>query len=255
MWIAKPGRKIRFGENDYEDAFNITQLRVVKNRRGERFVAVSAHHYSFFPSFAAVYNMDGALVGQYWSAGAISDIAVYDFDGDGDDEIIAGGFRNEDGRAFLAVLEIDNMWGLSPQDSSGHYSSRELPPGTERYYLRLPASPFSVKNPWRDFTQDIVCLQDYLALSLCNAAIADAEGIPKNWGLVTYHYDYRLQMKEWHIADLAAERIVKRLGRQMTPAEIAALDRTDYWDGEKWVQTPTESSRYKKIHERTRHAS
>lgn len=61
---------------------------------------------------------------------AISDLTDYDIDHDHTDEILASGHRDEDGRAFIAVLEMDNLWGLSPQYSCGRSFSRELPHGT-----------------------------------------------------------------------------------------------------------------------------
>lgn len=169
---------------------------------------------------------------------------MHDLDADGDDEVLCGGYRNLDGRAFLAVLESDNLWGQSPQAGTTRYFSPDLPPGIERYYLRLPPSPFSMPNPWRDYLDNLLCLDGSIEFSLCNRKMAGEEGHPESYGVFTFYYDFQMRQLEWYIADLQALMLRRILGRDLTPAETAALSRTDYWDGEKWVQEPTESSRY-----------
>ncbi len=127
LWTTKPGRALHFGGHLYEDRFRICRVLVLKTRRQPLIVAWGFHHL-YFPSFVALYDADGRLRGQYWNSGHIIKMAVHDIDVDGDDEVLCGGCRNADGRAFLAVLEIDNLWGQSPQDTLGRYFSPDLPP-------------------------------------------------------------------------------------------------------------------------------
>lgn len=247
IWTARPGRTIHFNQEEFDNHYGIFEMQNVRNRKGQRFIAVAANHVPFFPSFIALYNGSGELVGQFWNAGNVTDMAVFNIDHDGDEEIMASGYRNEDGQAFVAILEIDNMWGLSPQDKSGNYYSRDLPPGTERWYLRLPPSPFSRKDSYRDTVFPLICDNRGISFNLSNCGILEEGDDDWSCTVACYQLDSRMHIASWYMPDLAVATIQRKLERPLSSAEINALSRIEYWDGEKWVDTLSENKRYTDI--------
>ncbi len=83
-----------------------------------------------------------------------------------------------------------------------------------------------------------------VSFHLCNAKIIDNQGRLKDFSVIGLCYDFQMRQVEWFKGDWEDFMLRRTLGRELTPGEKAAFSRTDYWDGEKWVQQPTESSRY-----------
>lgn len=244
LWRGQPGRVIYMDHKEYENRYGVTEIQMARNKDGQRFVAMAASQYPHSPAFVALFDASGGLVGQYWNNGSISDMAVYDIDQDRTDEILASGYRDEDGRAFVAVLEMDNMWGLFPQDSCRSDVARDLPAGTERWYLRLPPSPFSNKDSYRDTASPLNCTKSYFAFNLSNCGVVDYKDNEWSCTIAAYLLDYRMNVIKCHTPDISLANIQRKLGRKLTVADTSGLSHIDYWDGEKWVGTATESKRY-----------
>ena len=112
------------------------------------FVLVVARHEKFYPTRLILLDpLSGDLRAEYWHPGYIEAITRFDVDGDGADELVAGGINNPGegpGYASLAVLDVpfrDSDPGISSffdRPGVSHQGSNAL----ERAYLLFPSPDY-----------------------------------------------------------------------------------------------------------------
>ena len=136
-WRYRAGRSLRWGAVDYPDRFLITGILHGRARDGTRYTALVANHTPDFPSCLVTLDPRGRVIGEYWHTGWIFDFAIADLDGDGVDEIVAGGINNLRRRPFIAALSYDISSAISPVAAD---FAPGLVAGRERTYALLPQS-------------------------------------------------------------------------------------------------------------------
>jgi hypothetical protein len=231
LWHFSAGREMRFGGRTYSDDYRIYGFSLHDfngDRRQE--IAVISYQYPQWPCQLALLDCRGRELGEFWNSGYLVDICYHDLDGDGREEMIAGGVDNEFG-GCLIVFDPERIEGCSPQ--TGEFRSDELRAGSEKYYVRFPRSDISLA------LGDIV--EGLLHFGITNNKRIVAYTI-YNLG---FEFDFRLRCLnvDWghgfmirHNQLAAAGKIRSALDAAYREAFRRAIR---YWDGSKWVAEPT----------------
>lgn len=138
-WTFEPGRAMDWNGRAFDPCYFTEVPSVLVSSHGKRQLLVLSRHCTFFPSQAALLDAaTGRLLGEYWHPGHLTSCLILDLDGDGEDEILLGGFNNPgragNGHAGLAVVSPSDLQNrvLDSDDPFGFKDS------AAREYLVFP---------------------------------------------------------------------------------------------------------------------
>jgi hypothetical protein len=83
-----------------------------------------------------VLDAAGKVIGEFWNAGYLKDLAFHDINADGREELLVCGVNNEYKGGCLIVFDTRKIAGGSPQ--TGDYVCKDIGPGTMLYYVTTP---------------------------------------------------------------------------------------------------------------------
>jgi hypothetical protein len=234
-WEFEAGRPLQIGNTSfsgdfYLDGFDVTDL----DGDGKMEAIVSAHQWNRFPTHLSILGAEGKLLGEYWNAGQFIDTVCVDLDGDGRKEILAVGTNNEYGQGVLVVFDSADVRGCSHQFEE-EYTWRDIEPGSELYYVRIPRADAELADyyPLDDVSQ-ILPSKKSREFSLWSSR-----------SVLEYVFDFDLAIREVrnsHAYMLMHEN-ARRAGKITSVLDAdyfeALRQAVLYWDGERWVNTPT----------------
>lgn len=243
-WRYEFHRNMIFGSEAFSDDYSTYMIAVGDfDKDGQVEVIAIENHEAFYPT--AVICLDarsGTLSHEYWNSGNLTSLLHWDLDGDGKDEIIAGGENNAYNLAALLVLDSRAISGHAP--ASPEYSPLNVNEGIEKYYLLFPRNdlePFAFHK--RNRFDGIVMRSDGMEVHV-------GEEIGTTHYLVYYVLDSSMRCSSVSDTDpftnlhhkLEAEgKLTKRLDAEYYEDLRKGVR---YWDGEKFVNTPTVNKRY-----------
>jgi len=127
LWSFRAGKELRCGGKVYSPDYRIAGFHTHDlDGDGTRETIVEAFHAPDWPCQLAVLDSSGKMIGEYWNAGYLRDVAYHDIDGDGREELIVVGVNNEYRGGCLIVFDARDIGGSSPQ--SGEYVCEDLGP-------------------------------------------------------------------------------------------------------------------------------
>lgn len=136
-WERVAGGSISLDGEDFLDSYSQYSFELLRSR-DRVWVASVARHRPHFPTWVEwVAGATGERVGAYLHTGYLFQFLPTDLDGDGHQELMAGGYNNYFGSPVLMVLEPGGREALSPGPSSW---SGDREQGRERVYLRFESS-------------------------------------------------------------------------------------------------------------------
>jgi hypothetical protein len=149
LWSVRPGREVRtpLGRT-YPHAYNLKWLGVLANPRpdGGRIVTVSTQGGSWVCA-VEIWTPEGRRVAEYFHPGWLFAARIFDFDGDGREEILLGGVNNSfadapegDSGATLVVLDplrVEGQGTAMPEDDR---QITDCPPGKSKPFFFSRAS-------------------------------------------------------------------------------------------------------------------
>jgi hypothetical protein len=137
-WRFQIGRDTIVGSQSYAPNFVANLLEVGDfNGDGRPEILAGAHGFNEAPTRIVLLDLNGALRGEYWNFGQLTDATWADFEGDGKPEIVLVGQNNEYGGPAIVVLDPADMRGASPQSPAAKFAG--LPEGTEKFYAVFPS--------------------------------------------------------------------------------------------------------------------
>ncbi len=138
-WEFRPGRKVATATQTFSGDYTVSGFSSLRlpGRKGQYVVVASCHAWSW-PNQIVLLGPDGRVVGEYWHSGHLLALGAADVDGDGVDEILAGGVNNGQRRATLVVLDPRRLSGASAQPYGDPTQLRDITPGTEESILYFP---------------------------------------------------------------------------------------------------------------------
>lgn len=236
LWKYRADRELRCGGKVYSPDYRVMGFHTRDlDGDGKREILVESVHAPDWPCQLAVLDHRGQLVGEYWNAGYLRDIAYVDLDGDGREELVVVGVNNEYRAGCLVVFDTRRIAGRSPQ--SGAYLCEGLEPGSELYYLIFPRTDVS----------------EALGLYVSDMRLLDVTGnrwikATSSLGLI-FDLDFGLaplQVTAGHGYVIQHERLVRegKVTSVIDDAyERAVLGGIRWWDGSAWAPSPTKVRR------------
>ena len=134
-WQFHPGQRVSTATGGFSDAYRIAAFPA--SLPGRHVVVTSSHSWSW-PNQIVLLSPEGKAVGEYWHSGHLLALGLADVDGDGVDEILAGGVNNSRGRATLVVLDPRRLAGASVQPAGDLTQLQGFAPGAEEMLIYFP---------------------------------------------------------------------------------------------------------------------
>lgn len=220
-----------------EDRFNMGPIIPAKIKPGQpKMIVCSVGSFKDFASRLVLIDHQGVVRGSYWNSGHIAYYIAHDCNGDGQLEIAAGMYGNEEGQARLAVFDPDHMQGSSPQ-SLPAYTLAGIPPARHLRLFRFPKSPFWEKGVYRDVAAKLEWWGDHVRVDIANHGILKQVA----GGLDTYHiyfYFFSPQLEPVALEpppDYFLSRFLDIFGRPFSPADRKKIACVESWDGAAWI--------------------
>ena len=233
--------KIRKGK------WRVSGLFTVGSSKGIDRVFVFVYNAPFSPCvLMEIVGATGSPIQTYAHFGYMTQIAVA---GSGEEtRILAGGINNSFNQAFLAVLDPDALSGIGP--TAKGLDIDKGPPATEMYYLLFPRSELSDKlsmYPYNGVGTPIMAFEDGSFVLTVDEFDGEIDSLK---GAVLYSFDTELGLRSVTFSDplLRTYELLSRAGKKFRPLndEYAKTlgEMIRYWDGDKFVSTPTRNRRY-----------
>ncbi len=236
-WGFKGGHAVVYGGKVLSSDYRIRGFAfrdINDDDREETFII--AYHYPWEPCQLAVLDFKVRLLGEFWNAGYLVDIAFLDVDGDGRAELVTAGVNNEYGGGCLAVFDPANIHGQAPQGPKHTFAG--IPAGSEKYFIDFPRSDVSEASG-DAFVGGLLRLE------------VNSDNILTIWdhvGLIYYmgpglgcsYVDSGHGFKLKHAELLAKGKLTSTLDEAYYEKMRKSLR---YWNGEKFVSEPTPVSK------------
>ncbi len=138
-WQFHPGQRVSTATGGFSDAYRIAAFvpASLPGRPGQHLVVTGFHSWSW-PNQVVLLSPEGKVAGEYWHSGHLLHLGLADVDGDGVDEILAGGVNNGRRRATLVVLDPRRLAGASVQPPGDPTQLQGFAPGTEKMIIYFP---------------------------------------------------------------------------------------------------------------------
>lgn len=247
LWSYQPGRKIRTLTDEFSNHYSIKKFEAANFSRTspEKSVLVIGNHVTWYPTQVSLLDARGKLLGEYWHAGHLGQAAllIEDLDEDGRKEIIAGGTNNDFQQACLLVLDPKNISGCSPASSNADFQFRDLPEGTQEYYLLLPRTTINQAMNLRNYIVTIQLFSEEKILEVTTHEFTKEVSCR-----MMYNFDFRMNPLLSRPTDILTEAVKELVVSRILPphaeTELRSLkDRIRYWDGQAWVNYPARNKK------------
>jgi len=240
LWQFKAGRQMKYGDKIYSRDYRTNGLLAEDlDGDGQLEIIVLSVHRPSWPCQLALLDSRGNLKGEYWNAGYFNDVTWVDLNGDGVEEIVAGGNNNEYGKGCLAVFESKSISGGSPQGGRD-FRCPELKPGSELVYILLPRT-------------DVDLADNYPADGVVTVGVLENRRIQAKTSLTDLYYQFSLDFYEKDV--ILSHGFIQAHERARLEGKIQSLLNRDYennlisgirfWDGGKWSPDPPLNRRRK----------
>lgn len=156
-WRFLPGRIVSDETSTYSRNYTVASF-MVADVAPAKFaeVLVSSHHISSYPNQFVVLSSAGSVLGEYWHSGHLTRLDVADFDGDGREEIMLGGFNSGYRQATLILLDPAKLAPAAARPDGDPHTMRGFGPAREKQRVMFPRTCLNAKfeefNWVRNFT-------------------------------------------------------------------------------------------------------
>ena len=236
LWQFLPQEAPKFGEITYSKFFRNHGFYLEDfNQDGRQEIIAIFNCETFFPTLLVLLDCEGKSLGHYWNSGRLNEVITYDLEGDGQKEIILGAQNNEWRQCAVIVLSPDQVEGASPQTKDYYSCKNTSVRGREKYYLLLPLNEVAAK---------IVAIN---AISSIHILDGPRFQVNENKANLIYTFDRNMNLVYFDFSHFFLQTFneLKRKGvypPEMTAKQVANQIKEKgvrYFDGEKWVKTPT----------------
>jgi hypothetical protein len=236
IWGFKSGCELKYGSITYSDDYTVNGFQLVDlNNDGDTEIVLISDHYREFPTQLVILDLKKNKLGEFWNSGRIYDVDFKDLNGDGQLEIILCGINNEYKKGFICILDLQQIEGSSPQIKD-YYKCKELPKGTEKYYVLLP-------------TTDVSSLvEDLGGISEINILANDRLLFITKYPSITFEFNRDMAIQSVNTSskfDLKHKQAVLsgKLNSTLNKQYKEDLKKGIlYWNGHEWTTTPSMSN-------------
>lgn len=262
-WSTPVGKPVVTTENRYTtQPYGVHRILAGEiDSTGKKRIAIIAN-MDFYPCFVYLLDVNGNILGEYLHLGSLSDMCFVNGVGKSKKNIVATGTHNGFHSGVVIMFDPDFISGACPQEESRRLVEPQLSGGTEMMYLKLPKSYVYhfYRGKERNPIAHILTNSDStFQVNLYEATIQSAyqpdrlEGIP-------LRYDIDFNMRVRVVASSTQYDTLYQHGYKsgLIPEPLTTdyfdhlISNVEYWDGEKFVKTPTMNRIYTKAKERNK---
>lgn len=244
-WRYPFHRHVTFGKTEYSDDYKFRVESVGDYRRdGSLQVIALAAHFPWIPNAIVQLNAkDGSFLGEYWHAGNAEQFEHKDIDGDGIEELLFAGKNSFFNRASLAVLDARLMAGHAPVPAED--TPTGIGAGTEKHYILFPASDLEKYWTESNFAHDVYSTESGLIDVVIFESVKGKDG-----GELHYYFDSTMTCVRVSGSNsfLDMHQRMEHEGAVTGKIDGRYYDElrkgVQYWDGDKFVNSPTVNRHY-----------
>ena len=147
LWLGSDGRlrrevsiddSLQFGRERYGAPWSVIEGRLDDRGTSGR-LAITAHHYTWWPGIVAIFDGELRRLGTFVNAGWVEGVRWV-----GTDRIIASGFSNDRNGGMVALLDANSLDGQSPEVADPRFHCDTCGSGAPIRYVVLPRSELNV---------------------------------------------------------------------------------------------------------------
>ena len=195
-------------------------------------------HTESYPSCLALVTPSGEVSGAFWNAGHIISVLVDDLDRDGHPAFLAGGYDNEAGLAWVAVLHPHQIQGAAPRSKS-RYRLAGLPTARPALLLRFPPSPFWTEGGYCDMTCLLESSRGSISIHIANPGFRYGLATTAESVMYGYRLDNDLKSVALHtLPDFFNAHYLAHYKHRMSLSELQRLLQVERWNGSDWIPFP-----------------
>ena len=232
LWEFQAGGVKRFGEEIFSADYRIHGIDVCDlEGDGNLEIVIIASHRFFFPTQLAVLDAEGHILGEYWNAGHLMDIAFVDLNEDGEMEILAAGLNNEYSTGCLVVFDWNRVKGSSPQGKD--FLCQGCVKGGEKHYILFPRT-------------DVDRLEKTVeAIDMIYPLKTKQIAVKTQWSAIYYIFNYNLELQDVHLSHLFKQkhRLAYFEGKIQSELDAEYEKRLAqgllYFNGQAWSPSPS----------------
>lgn len=244
-WSYQPGKRIKTQTDEFSSNFVVKILGVWKFKENspEKFILVVANHSTWYPTQITLLDISGRVIGEYWQAGHLGREAflIEDTDEDGWNEIILAGTNNDFQCACLLVLDPRKVEGYSPSSGNPEFQFRDLPPGSQEYYILFPRTTLNQVMAIRNYARKIELIREDKEIEVICTEFAK-----ENLYEMIYNFDFKFEPLFSRPTDstigIIKEMIVSGILPPQAITELRILkEKIRFWDGQSWSYKPAKN--------------
>ena len=236
LWRFHGGRELRCGGKLFSPDFRIAGFHTHDlDGDGRLETVVESFQAPDWPCQLAVLDASGKMVGEFWNAGYLRELAYHDIDGDGREELLVVGVNNEYRGGCLIVFDTRNIRGSSPQ--TGEFACDGLAAGSELYYVTVPYLDVSEAMGNRvDGLRNIGITENGWIRLTASTGLWYEFGFDLKCVQISWGHGYIVR----HEAMVKAGRIGSVLDEAYRAKLLAGIR---YWNGSGWTAEPAKNRR------------
>lgn len=246
LWTTPLIYNVNYPEHDYIQVSTWNPIQLIKGEF-ERSLYVVGHQPTYFPGYVQDINAETGDINQrYIHPGYFYDTTMYDLNGDGKKELIAGGTSNAYLKGVLVILDPDFLHGESL--TTEEYRLKDYSDTEEMAYLKLPLTPIGKLTP--GVTQPSVRKVDILEeKELIKMVIKEGEINNSDVNYFLY-LSFDLRVARFGTSSNYDQRIRNYINQGKLTEESSNsilksfADDILYWNGFEWQQKPTYNAAY-----------
>ena len=253
LWRQPVGKPTVTNENDYStQPFAVCAVFAERREESHYPLIFSIARNEYFAYFVNTFSQQGKITGEYYHAGRIT---TYDRSqsrvNDGNEVLFAGrhnGFK----KPCAFILDMNYLSGKCPQEKTHELISPEMPSACEKYYILFP--DLDIQDTLRDYFHHVAYVEGTDSTIVIRVEVAYMpEKLRKRvnqTASITYIFDRNMNP----IAVSSGSDFDNLFHEMVSSGQITSawnetyrknlMRRILYWDGDKFVTTPTMNKRY-----------
>jgi hypothetical protein len=230
------------GDYERQDVYSQGMLQVVEVQ-GAPIIITGANAHNPSRYHLKLWSAEGSQLGWYVNAGVVDKGLVWDFEGDGTEELVFPGYNIRMRSAALLVLKVRGSEGVSPPYQDEQYDLSRVIPGNQLRYLLFPPSDLTLVYGYRIYNSpggihDVSSAG--LRLNTKEGGVPGEDGREMTWNIY-YYLDNSLKVTRVDVEDgfKAWRELLVREGKLPDVLwtayfrDLQAAVRR--WDGNGWV--------------------
>jgi len=244
-WKYEPGQSLQFANGSCDRNWVLCFDAVDLDGDSRQEVVVLSKNHRLYPAKVTLLDAQGQVRGEFINSGHLYFLNYKDLDDDGILELIVSACHNGYRQPCLFVLDIRKIAGSSPQPDYPEYNCLGNVPGPVRNYLLFPKDPVMARLSPIGALWPISVSSEGLIVRAHSGIVS-----PPIAGTLDYFLrpDLSLDHVEMSSSYEMLYRYLAASGALVQPfshSVINSLEPIRYWDGERFVTTPTMNRRFR----------